>query len=96
MDESQSQKGRMEEQFVNFFIMPFCHCFIHPSLSVLLDSSVCVFCGQRERRQHTCPAEKNKADIFVCTLNLHIFLAQFAQIVFLSVLPSRNGKMGEF
>ncbi len=37
--------------------------------------------------------KKNKAYIFVCTFNLHIFLAQFTKIVFLTVLPSRNGKI---
>lgn len=55
MDESQSQKGRTEEQFVNFYLssaVPFCHCSVHPSLSVSWDSFVCVVGREKEDSIH--------------------------------------------
>lgn len=71
MDESQSQKGRTEEQFLNFYLssaVPFCHCSVLPSLSVSWDSFVCVVGREKEDSIHVLQ-KKNKEQI----LSMFIF-----------------------
>lgn len=76
MDESQSQKGRMETHPFLFSIFLFhlslevmlCHCSTHPSPSVSWDPFVC------EIRHHTCPAGGEAIDF---SLRTHVIFNTF-------------------
>lgn len=87
-----ARKVGQKRNLVIFIFHQLCHSvivlFIRPSLGIM--EFLCVCCGQRERRQHTCPAEKKKQSIDLCLyINLHISSHNF-----LIVLPSENGKLG--
>lgn len=82
MDESHSQKGRTEEQFVNFYLssaVPFCYYPVHPSLSLYHWVPLCVLWAERKKDNIHVLQKKNKH-----RLNLHIFLAEFTLTVFLT------------
>ena len=80
MDESQSQKGRTEKIFVNFYLsldVPFFHCSAHPFLLVSWDSFVCVVSRDMKDNVHVLPKKKqstgSKFAHLICTFLWHNF-----------------------